>query len=85
MYAYPVFIAWIVREVMENIGNAHTPTTLVALAVPLALVITEPTDNVVILVQIVRSKREMGCDPFLGDQEVKIIGKWIRKIEKTLI
>jgi hypothetical protein len=27
----------------------------------------------------------MGCDPFLGDQEVKIVGKWIRKIEKTLI
>jgi hypothetical protein len=70
---------------MEKIGNASTPTTLVALAVPSDLVITEPTNNVVILVQIVKSKREMGCDPFLGDQEVKIVGKWIRKIEKTLI
>ena len=27
----------------------------------------------------------MRCDPFLGDQEAKIVGKWIRKIEKTLI
>lgn len=35
--------------------------------------------------QIVKSKREMRCDPFLGDQEAKIVGKWIRKIEKTLI
>jgi hypothetical protein len=29
--------------------------------------------------------REMGYEPFLRDQNAKIIGRWIRKIEKNLI
>jgi hypothetical protein len=42
-------------------------------------------NSVVALVRIVKSIREMSCDPFLGDQDAKITRWWIKKIKKTLI
>jgi hypothetical protein len=29
--------------------------------------------------------REMGCKPFLKEQDIEIVGRWIRKVEKILI
>jgi hypothetical protein len=44
-----------------------------------------PTDNEVALVRIMKSMREMDCEPFLGDQDEGIGDRWIIKVEKTLI
>jgi uncharacterized protein YdbL (DUF1318 family) len=73
------------RAMVKTINNASAPTTLVASALPPYLVIIASTDNVVALVRIVKSMREMGYESFLSDQDVEIAGKWIKKIEKTLI
>jgi len=27
----------------------------------------------------------MGCEPYIGEQDAKIAGRWIRKVEKTVI
>jgi hypothetical protein len=29
--------------------------------------------------------REMGCEPYMGEQDAKIARRWIRKVEKTMI
>jgi hypothetical protein len=29
--------------------------------------------------------REMGCEPYMGEQDAKIAGRCIRKVEKTMI
>jgi hypothetical protein len=51
-------------EVMKTMGSVLDP---VALAVPPTLVVTTPTNSVVALVRIMKSMREMGCEPFIGD------------------
>jgi len=84
-YADPIFFARIVKAVMENIGNALASILPVALVMPLTLVVMKPIDHVVALIWILKCMREMGYEPFLRDQNAKIIGRWIRKIEKNLI
>jgi hypothetical protein len=84
-YADPIFIARIAKAVMENIGNALASILLVALVMPPTPMVMKPIDHVVALIWILKSMREMGCGPFLRDQKAKIIGRWIRKIEKNLI
>ena len=84
-YADPIFFARIVKAVMENIGNALASILPVALVMPPTLVVMKPIDHVVALIWILKSMREMGYEPFLRDQNAKIIGRWIRKIEKNLI
>jgi hypothetical protein len=32
-----------------------------------------------------KSIRDMDCEPFMGDHDVEVASRWIRKIEKTLI
>ena len=27
----------------------------------------------------------MGCEPYSGEQDVEVAGRWIRKVEKTMI
>jgi len=52
--------------------------TLVALTSPVVLttpMVTTPMDSVVALVQIVKSIREIGCKPFIRDQDTKIVGR----------
>jgi len=49
---------------MKTMGSVLDP---VAVVVPPTLVVTTPTDSVVVLVQIMKSMREMGCEPFIGD------------------
>jgi hypothetical protein len=29
--------------------------------------------------------RELGCEPYLGEHDAEVAGKWIRKVEKTMI
>jgi hypothetical protein len=29
--------------------------------------------------------REMGCEPYSGEQNAEVVGIWIRKVEKTII
>jgi len=43
------------------------------------------TDNMVLLVRLVKSMREMGCESYMGGQDAEIVGRWIRKVEKTMI
>ena len=43
------------------------------------------TNSVVLLVRLVKSMREMGCEPYMGEQDSEIAGRWIRKVEKTMI
>jgi len=82
LYAYLVFIVQIIRAVMENMSNSSNSTTLVASTVPPVLIITTPTDNVVTLVWIVRSLRDIGRDLFQRDQDMEIAGRWINNIKK---
>jgi len=42
-------------------------------------------DNVVLLVWLVKSMREMGCKPYMGEQDAKIARRWIKNVEKTMI
>jgi hypothetical protein len=29
--------------------------------------------------------REMGCEPYSGEQDAEVARRWIRKVEKTMI
>jgi hypothetical protein len=29
--------------------------------------------------------REMGCKPYMGEQDAEVAMRWIRKVEKTMI
>uniref|UniRef100_A0A6N2LEE9 Reverse transcriptase domain-containing protein n=1 Tax=Salix viminalis TaxID=40686 RepID=A0A6N2LEE9_SALVM len=69
----PGLLAQIVKAVMEGMAESTSspmPSTT--------------TDNVVPLVRLVKSMREMGCEPFLGEHDVEIARRWIRKVEKTM-
>lgn len=41
--------------------------------------------NMVLLVRLVKSMREMDCKPYMGEQGAEIARRWIRKKEKTII
>lgn len=43
------------------------------------------TENVVLLMWLVKNMKEMSCEPYIGEQDVEIAGRWIRKVEKTMI
>jgi hypothetical protein len=58
---------------VKTINNASAPTILVARALPPYPVIIAYTDNVVALIRIVKSIREMGYEPFLSDQDVELL------------
>jgi len=64
--------------------GASAPTIPIALAVQVALVPTKKADSVVTLVRIVKSMRELGCEPFLGKPDAEIMGRWLRTIKDTL-
>jgi len=54
---------------IEPMPGASAPTILIALAVQTASVATTKADSLVTLVWIVKSMRELGCEPFLGEPE----------------
>jgi len=70
---------------MEGIAGSATqttPTTQIPQAAPMT---SMTTDNVVPLVRLIKNMREMGCEPYMGEQDAEIAGRWIRKVEKTMI
>jgi hypothetical protein len=73
-----------VRAVIEAMPGASTPTIPIASAVQAAPVATKKADNVVTSVRIVKSMRELGCEPFLGEPDAEIAGRWLHTIEDTL-
>lgn len=58
------------RVVIKAIPS--TPTTIA----PITLVVT--------LVCIVKNMRELGCEPFLGEPNAVIMGRWLHIIEDIL-
>jgi hypothetical protein len=84
LHADPALIAQIVRAVIEAMLGASAPTAPVAPAVQTILVATAPVDSVVTLVRTVNSVRELGCEPFLGEPDAEIAGRWLRTIEDTV-
>jgi len=64
--------------------GASTLTIPIAPAVQAAPAATKKADNVVTSVRIVKRMRELGCEPFLGEPDAKIVGRWLRTIEDTL-
>jgi len=45
---------------------------------------TTPRDIVVTLVRWVKSMRELGCEAFMGEEDAKIDGRWLRKIVRSM-
>jgi hypothetical protein len=56
LFTNPTFLAQLVKAIFDTINSTSALITLVA------PVVTVPTDNVVTLVRIVKSIREMGYD-----------------------
>jgi hypothetical protein len=69
-------------EGMAGSATQTTPTTQITQAAPMT---SMTTDNVVPLVRLVKSMREMSCELYMGEQDAEIAGRWIRKVEKTMI
>ncbi|XP_073263532.1 uncharacterized protein [Populus alba] len=72
---------------MEGMANAATPmlTLPPAPIIPTILEVATATNDVVQLVRLVKSMREMGCEPYSGEQNAEVAGRWIRKVEKTMV
>ena len=77
----PAFLAQVVRSVIESMSGTIAP---VAPAPPTAPVTPVSLDNIVVLVRTVKNMRELGCEAFLGEQDVEIIGRWLRKVENVM-
>jgi hypothetical protein len=86
-YVDPMLLAQLVKAVMEGMANAATPMPAPAPApiIPTVSEAVTATNDVVQLVRLVKSMREMGCEPYSGEQNAEVAGRWIRKVEKTMI
>lgn len=73
--ANPAFFAQIARVVIEGKSSASTLSALVA---------TKLIDNIVTLVKIIQSIREMHCESYLEELDAEIIVRWLHKVEKTM-
>lgn len=69
----PTFLKQLVRAVRASMSNTTSPVT------------PSSIDHAVALVWLVKKMREMGCEPFLGEQDAEVARRWIRKVEITLI
>jgi hypothetical protein len=83
-YSDPVFIAQIVRAIIKTMPQLPVPTPPVAPATQIPQVAPTPVDNVVTLVRVVKSMRELGCDSFSGEPDAEIAGRWLRTIEDVM-
>jgi hypothetical protein len=70
---------------MEGMAGLVTQTTPATQIPQVALVNGTTMDSVMLLVRLVKSMREMGCEPYMGEQDAEIAERWIRKVEKTMI
>jgi len=82
-----MLLAQLVKVVMEGMANAATPMPAPPSAhiIPTISEAATTTNDVVQLVRLVKSMREMGCEPYSGEQNAEVAGRWIRKVEKTMI
>jgi hypothetical protein len=70
---------------MDGMTDSATQTTLI-IQIPQATPVPDMTmDSMVLLVRLVKSMREMGCEPYMGEQDAEIARRWIRKVENTMI
>jgi len=69
LYLDPTYFAQLVHAVMTEMSG------------PLS---TTPRDTVVNLVRWVKSLRELGCEAFMGEEDAKIDGRWLQKIERSI-
>jgi hypothetical protein len=65
--------------------STKTHAALTAPALQITLEVSATTDNTVLLVRLVKSMREMGCEPYMGEYDAKIAGRWIKKVEKIMV
>jgi len=82
-----MLLTQLVKVAMEGMANATTPMLAPSPApiIPTFSETATATNDVVQLVRLVKSMREMGCEPYSGEQNAKVAGMWIRKVEKTMI
>jgi hypothetical protein len=71
-YTDPIFLAQVVRAVIESMSGTTVP---VAPAPPPAPITLVSSDNITVLVRIVKNMRELGCEAFLGEQDAEIAGR----------
>jgi len=71
-YVDSTFLEQIVRVVVVSMPS------VVAIASPTALIALTLTNNVFILVHLVNNKRKMSYKPLLEEQDIEIVGRWIR-------
>jgi hypothetical protein len=45
---------------------------------------TSRVKKVITLVQWVKDMRELGCVPYLGEENAEVAGYWPRKVEKVI-
>jgi hypothetical protein len=67
---------------MKGMVGSATQTTFAMQILQAAPVIGMTTNNVVLLV---KSMREMDCEPYIGEQYAEMAGRWFMKVEKTMI
>jgi hypothetical protein len=84
-YNDPRLLVQIVKVVMECMAGFTAQRTPITQVTRSTLGIVATTDNVVLLVRLVKSMREMGCQPYIGEQDAERAGRWIKKVEKTMI
>jgi hypothetical protein len=82
-----MLLAQLVKAVMEGMANVATPMPAPPPApiIPTVSEAATATNDVVHLVRLVKSMREMGCEPYSGEQDAEVARRWIRKVEKTMI
>lgn len=69
---------------IEGIANTTTQAVPTTPAPQATLGVFATTSNVVV-VRLVKSMREMGCELYMGEQDAEIAKRWIKKLEKTII
>jgi hypothetical protein len=82
-----MLLAQLVKAVMEGMVNAATPMPAPP-PVPIIPTVSEAAtaiNDVIQLVRLVKSMREIGCEPYSGEQNAEVAGRWIRKVEKIMI
>jgi len=73
-----------VRAVIEAMLGVSALIILVALTIQAAPVVIILDNSMVAIVQIVKSMRELGCEPFLTEPNVEIASTWLCTGEDTL-
>jgi hypothetical protein len=77
LYVDPMLLAQLVKAVMEGMTNTATPMPALPPApiLPTVSGAATTTNNMVHLVRLVKSMREMSCEPYSGEQDVEVVGR----------